>query len=238
MRALARDPGDRYLTGQGMAEDLDEVLHATKHNSKMLPNLLRDLFGTGLNSGQIQLSADLLDPTPETGTGRSGSGRPDGFAATAVGAAGPAVGVQLAADGGPLTFEQTATRVRLFRRVSVAAFALSATGVLAVLMFGRGFGGPSHATTLAPAAVIAVAPPKPEAQPPPAATAPAAPAAAGSAEAPAAPPAEAAAARDADARDSEGTSHRHRSHSRSERDRIARGLSIDPFADEHRRSRR
>jgi serine/threonine protein kinase len=235
MRALARDPGDRYLTGQAMAEDLEEVLHATKHNSKMLPNLLRGLFGTGLNSGQIQLSADLLDPTPDTSTGRSGSGRPDGFAATAAGPSIPAVGGQLAADGSPLTFEQTATRVRLFRKVSVAAFALSATAVLVVLMVGRGFGGPSQARMIASAAEVAAVQPKPEAQPRPAA-APAAVAAAGSAE-PAASPSATAPARESDGRDGE-SSHRHHSHSRSERDRIVRGLSIDPFADEHRRSRR
>jgi serine/threonine protein kinase len=237
MRALERDPAKRYPTGQAMAEELEEVLHATKYNSKMLPNLLRDLFGTGLHSGQIQLSADLLDPTP--GTGHSGTGRSDGFAPTAV-AAGSVVA--LAADGSPLSFEQTATRVRLFRRVSVAAFAVSATAVLGVLLFGRGFGGSSHATTL-PAAVVAAVAPKPEPQPSRAgpASVPAvtgeAPVAGPSAAVPVALPA---APRESDARDGEVTSRKHsnRSRSRAERDRIARGLSIDPFAEAHRRSGR
>ena len=57
MRALERDPSRRYASGQEMAEDLEEVLRETRFNSRMVGKLLVDLFGSGLQSSQIALSA-------------------------------------------------------------------------------------------------------------------------------------------------------------------------------------
>lgn len=56
LRALERDPANRYATGQDMADDLEQVLEDTKHQSKLLPHLLRDLFGADVMSTQLQLS--------------------------------------------------------------------------------------------------------------------------------------------------------------------------------------
>ena len=66
MRALDRDPNKRYASGQAMADDLEEVLRETKFQSRMLPKLLVDLFGSGLRSRQIALSgltSELLSAT-------------------------------------------------------------------------------------------------------------------------------------------------------------------------------
>jgi serine/threonine protein kinase len=55
-KALARDLGARYQTGQAMADDLEEVMRETKFKSRMPPKLLVDLFGSGVHSSQIAMS--------------------------------------------------------------------------------------------------------------------------------------------------------------------------------------
>jgi serine/threonine-protein kinase len=262
MRALERDPDARYATGQAMAEDLEEVLHATRHNSKMLPGLLRDLFGDGLKSGQIPLAPEFLDlssGSAGSSNGRSKPGRVEGSATTAAAAppapaAAVAVAVASVPEAGGAAGAVSATR-RTWRRALAAAGAVSVTAALGVLLFGRDGGGRSHATTLdRPAVAMKVsasapaAAPQAEARPSPAAP-PAATAAGGSDEPAPAPTAADApsprAAREANEPDgarapsSETPARRAiRSRSRAEHDRIARGLSIDPFANAGKRGGR
>jgi serine/threonine protein kinase len=57
MRAIARNPSDRYASGQAMVDDLEEALRDTKFKSRMLPKLLLDLFGSGLQSRQVTLTS-------------------------------------------------------------------------------------------------------------------------------------------------------------------------------------
>ena len=52
-RALARDPAERYATGQALADDLDRVLEALRYQPRALPDLLHELFGAELTSRQI-----------------------------------------------------------------------------------------------------------------------------------------------------------------------------------------
>jgi serine/threonine protein kinase len=62
-RALARDPADRYATGQEMAEALDQVLEALGHQARSLPDLLQEIFGRELASGPMPsdgLTAEIL----------------------------------------------------------------------------------------------------------------------------------------------------------------------------------
>jgi eukaryotic-like serine/threonine-protein kinase len=68
MQAIERDPDARYQTGQDMADDLDDVLRETKYSGKMLPDLIRALFGVGSSSQAAmsaltpELLATLVDP--------------------------------------------------------------------------------------------------------------------------------------------------------------------------------
>jgi len=55
LRALARDPERRYQTGQEMADDLEGVVAETRYHSKMLPALLRQTFGADLKTGPMAL---------------------------------------------------------------------------------------------------------------------------------------------------------------------------------------
>jgi serine/threonine protein kinase len=71
MKALARNREERYPTGYAMAEDLEGVLHETSYQSKMLADLLREAFGSGLSNSQETLSS----VTPEMLA--SLSGEPD-----------------------------------------------------------------------------------------------------------------------------------------------------------------
>jgi serine/threonine-protein kinase len=82
MHAIERDPDKRYSSGRAMAEDLEEVLRETGFKTRMLPQMLHELFGTGLHSSQValsQLTPELLaaasdgtnsgyDSLPLTGT--------------------------------------------------------------------------------------------------------------------------------------------------------------------------
>jgi serine/threonine protein kinase len=68
-KALARDPGSRYQTGQALADDLEEVMRETKLKSRMLPKLLVDLFGSGRHSSQVAMAC----VTPEMLAAAAGS---------------------------------------------------------------------------------------------------------------------------------------------------------------------
>ena len=56
-RALARDPAQRYATGQELADDLDRLLETLRYQSRALPELLHELFGAELTSRQIPTTA-------------------------------------------------------------------------------------------------------------------------------------------------------------------------------------
>jgi serine/threonine protein kinase len=56
LRALERDPAMRFPTAQAMADQLEEAVRATSYQSRMLPDLIYDLFGSGLQSSKIAMS--------------------------------------------------------------------------------------------------------------------------------------------------------------------------------------
>ena len=203
-RVLERDPAARYPNGQALAEDLDGVLAALRYQTRTLPELLTELFGSELASQQIptgKLATELLAV-------RSAADIPTGvvpLAAITGGAAGDT----------PLPYEVSISLAappprRRPRWVSWAA-ATAGTAALAVLLVARGGGGRSQGATLPPTAT---------ALPAPLSAAPVPPAPVAATPAPPPPPLE----EDADAR----PAHRAR---RSDKGRIARGLSVDPFAE-------
>jgi serine/threonine protein kinase len=113
-RALERDPARRYQSGQEMAEDLEEIERELKHQSKLLPNLLQELFGAeGTTSAHpaARLPPELLAAAMGEGTG----------SASAVPAAGPT---------GTLTL--TPKPIRVLRRSIGIATAAVLTGALAL----------------------------------------------------------------------------------------------------------
>jgi serine/threonine-protein kinase len=70
LKALERDRDKRYLTGQALADDLEELAIDTKYQSRMLPMLLQDLFGVGGSRSHVAISAlppELLVPPPAQG---------------------------------------------------------------------------------------------------------------------------------------------------------------------------
>ena len=75
MRAIERDPEKRYSSGRAMAEDLEEVLRETGFKTRMLPKLLHDLFGTGLQSSQVVLSQLTPELLASAADGTNGSYR-------------------------------------------------------------------------------------------------------------------------------------------------------------------
>jgi serine/threonine protein kinase len=215
-RVLARDPADRTPTGQALAEELDGVLAALRYQTRALPDLLQELFGSELTSRQIptgKLTAELLATcVAETSIGSAPT--PGTITSAPVQAPPPnEVDVSLGALARPRS-----------RWASWVA-ATVGTATLVVLLVGRGGGGRSHGAPLRVERSAAVAPAlAPEVAPTEAvlpessreATAISAssdPRAAGTA-----PPPSGA----------NKPVHRPRP---SVRGRIARGLSVDPFAE-------
>jgi serine/threonine protein kinase len=212
-RVLARAPADRYPTGQALAEDLDGVLAALRYQTRALSDLLQELFGSELASRQIptgKLAAELLAAcAAETSIG--GAPPPGTITSAPVQAPPPnEVEVSLGAPARPRS-----------RWASWVA-ATVGTATLVVLLVGRGGGGRSHGAPLrversaevAPALAPEVAPT--EAVLPQSSL-------------------EAAISAKPDLQAAAGTApgaakpvHRPRP---SARGRIARGLSVDPFAE-------
>jgi eukaryotic-like serine/threonine-protein kinase len=79
MRALERDRAARYPDGQTMADELDDVLQETRYHAKMLPALLRDIFGSDLASQDSLsvLSPELLALCTEGSVSASSTSLPD-----------------------------------------------------------------------------------------------------------------------------------------------------------------
>jgi serine/threonine protein kinase len=200
LRALERDRAKRYPDGQAMADDLEAVLRETRFHSRMLPDLMREAFGADLSRSQETLSK----VTPELLASLTGD------TATGSGTAVQTSDVRQAQRGS-------------WKNMAAVVTASAVTATLGLLLLARGGGGRllagERAGALPPAAIVLplIVPTSPT---PPAAVDPAA---------PANPPADA----DGDdgARKSKGGSHRHRAahRQRAQADRVARGLSIDPF---------
>ena len=215
-RALARDPAERYPTGQALAEDLDRVLEALRYQPRALPDLLQELFGAELTSRQI--STSML--TPEMLAACSAD-------TSSVRPSGPTLAAPNRSSDGDEYSISIGTRTPADRRrpgwMSWAAASVG-TATLILLAIARGGGGRSQGATLAArAAALAIAPASPaapeKAEPSPAVAADSA------ARPEAAEPAPGSAA-------SEAPSARPAHHARwSGKGRIARGLSVDPFAE-------
>ena len=142
MRALERDPADRYATGHEMADALEKVLGETKHQAKMLPSLVRELFGSGVATGQLGVAGleQHLAAVAESSTLRGTNSM------TPLAPPLPA-----AAHGTPAAAPAPSPGLRIlparwaWRQIAAATFAVSATMALLVMLFGRGGGGRSHA---------------------------------------------------------------------------------------------
>jgi serine/threonine protein kinase len=232
-RALARDPARRYPTGQALADDLDQVLEALRHHPRELPELLHELFGAELSSRQIPttvLTTELLAAC-RAESSSTGAGAVDPT---------PVVPRAPAPDEYSISVGVAAGTVAPFRPPSrwlswVAASIGSATMLL--LLVARGGGGRSQGATLPSLSAVSIGAALPESAPAPVAKIDPLPSAAtGSAERPASAQAQAQAQRQPQPTDdsatgepaANGPGHRVR---RSSKGRIARGLSVDPFAE-------
>jgi hypothetical protein len=222
MRALARDPAERYPTEAAIAEDLEEVLLSTKYQSKMLPNLLRELFGTGLQSLQIPVASELFDVTPEPAS------------ASPALAPVPPARVTPAAGAEAISLPSATPARWSWRRLSTAGLAMAATATLGVLLFGRGGGGRSNAQPIEHRPAAPVLPAVSAASKMPAVVVPS-PLAPADVATPASDGPEAGVAASTSPPRPTRVS---RARPRVDRDRIARGLSIDPFAEAAKRGGR
>jgi serine/threonine protein kinase len=218
-RALARDPAQRYPTGQALADDLDRLLEALRHQPRALPELLHELFGAELASRQIPttvLTRELLDAC-RAESSSTGAGAMD---ATPAAPAAPLPDEYSISIG--VGAENVAPVRPPSRWLSWVAASIG-TATLLLLLVARGGGGRSQGATLPPLAAVSIA----KIAPPP-------PAVAGAPEPPAPAQAEAQAppqsAGDPATAEPAATSPGHRVR-RSGKGRIARGLSVDPFAE-------
>jgi serine/threonine protein kinase len=204
-RALARDPAERYATGYEMAEDLEGVLTSVGYQARALPALLRELFGAELSSRQIPVAS----LTPELLAACS----PDMVTGTAATPTATPVPAHAAPKeySVPVSTPHGRPRSRWPWWVS----ATLGTAALAVLLVGRSGGRRSEAKPASPPA-------------PPAVVVEAAPRAARPVEAPPAPVAPVTPALAPAEPDQPRPAHRSRAAGKG---RIARGLSIDPFAE-------
>jgi serine/threonine protein kinase len=233
-RALARDPAQRYATGQELADDLDRLLETLRYQSRALPDLLHELFGAELTSRQIpttvltneMLAACRADPSS------SGAGALDPTPAAPRAPAPTADEYSISIGAGA----EMAAPIRPPSRWLSWVAASIGTATLVLLMVARGGGGRSQGATLPPLPAASIGAVLPES---PAAAAakrdPSSIAAAASADAPGEAPAEAEAEPQPAARDSASgepaASGPARHVRRSSKGRVARGLSVDPFAE-------
>jgi len=142
MKALARNRNVRYPNGHAMAEDLEAVLSLSGFNSRMLPDLMREAFGSDVSKSQESLSV----VTPEM------------LAQLAE---------DSAADSGTLpTAGQKRGQWSVKRGISVVG-AAAVTATLAGLLLARGGGGRSQAHERSEPVQTAVAAPAPPAAVPP-----------------------------------------------------------------------
>lgn len=227
LRALERDQDGRTPNGQEMADGLEEVLAETRYHSKMLPTLLRELFGAELASSQIELTK----LTPELLA--ACSGEPSTASTGPRTAALPAAQIDISL--GNLIGADAMTGRRSPRTLVAALLGIAATAAIGGVLLVRAkprrieaphaaVAGPSSTSRWVPpsASPAPVPPASPSATPPPAPAPP--PVAVVPPETPTAAPVK--------------TAARPRSRHHANGDRIARGLSIDPFAESAAREAR
>jgi serine/threonine-protein kinase len=215
-RALARDPAERYPTGQALADDLDRVLETLHHQPRALPDLLHELFGAELTSRQIPTTMLTTEMLAACRADSSSSG------------ASPTDPTPLATSPTPVPDEYSisigmgAPVRRPSRWLSWVAAGVG-TATLLLLLLARGGGGRSQGATLPPTPVVSTALATPEPAPAPAAKIEPTPSAVSAEAEPAgkAPPQSSESA-------ASGPGHRARW---SGKGRVARGLSVDPFAE-------
>jgi hypothetical protein len=146
-RALAREPAERYATAQAMADELDRVLEELRHQARALPDLLHDLFGAELSSRQIPTTT----LTPEM----LAACRADSSSASA-GAPGPTPPAALPAperDEYSISIGAGAPVRPPSRWLSWVAGSVG-TATLLLLLVARGGGGRSQGATLPPRPVV------------------------------------------------------------------------------------
>jgi serine/threonine protein kinase len=221
-RALARDPAERYQTAQALADDLDRVLEELRHQPRALPELLHELFGAELSSRQIPtttLTAEMLaacraDSSSAGGGAVPGAGAVDATPLAAQRAPEPDE-YSISIGAGPP--DRPPSRWLSWVAASVG------TATLLLLLVARGGGARSQGATLPPSPVASAAPSPPGSGPTPA----------GKIDPPPSPVTAAAEPQGAAQPQSSepagsGSGHRARW---SGKGRIARGLSVDPFAE-------
>jgi hypothetical protein len=204
-KALAREPGQRYQSGQTLADDLEEVMRETKFQSRMLPKMLAELFGSGLHSSQVAMSC----LTPEM---LAAAGAPDI----------PTTGSAAVVGATDLAEASVWHSWRLWAAVATTAVVV-AVALLLGLRPGR----------VEPRVAAPTAPPTPSAVPAPPVAAPAAPGVAPPVGQAAFPPAPAAEPTKASPGKRPARARGHAADNP-----IAKGLSIDPFAEAAKRGHR
>jgi serine/threonine protein kinase len=243
MRALERDATARYSSAHAMVDDLEEVLQTTKHQSKMLPALLQELFGAALQADQVSLSGmteELFDAPVEPSAERSATTAGASSSIEAAPTSGRSAEIELPHD----LFDVSAASLSPSGPVEAGGRRRPVLLAIAALVLIAGLGGlflrrgRSHATAEPPPSVTAEQPASPPPVEPLVVPSPAA----GTAEALAVPPSpsDKPADRGATATPTGEAPSRRSSHSRTRaaRDRIVRGLSIDPFAEAGQRGGR
>ncbi|HEX3902412.1 MAG TPA: serine/threonine-protein kinase [Polyangia bacterium] len=140
-RALARDPAQRYATGQELAEELDRVLETLRFQPRALPELLHELFGAELTSRQIPANTLTPEMLAACSTNTSGVVPPSG--------------PTLAAPGRPAEADEYSisigTRAPAGRaRPGWLSWAAAAIGTVTLIFLAvaRGGGGRSQGATL------------------------------------------------------------------------------------------
>ena len=225
LRALARDPAARYQSAHEIADELETVLVAARYQSRMLPTLLHDLFGSSLKTGQLPVQWEEELAAMNDGASYQTSARETSVK-------------------GEVSAEVTAPRR------SVARWAVALTSAVAALggLVSWGLGGRAARPPVAPAAVSHASAPSRVAPPSPTAPSmPSQPAIVAPVIAPVLAPARSALAEAPPPKPSptrkvesplpvrpEAGPRTAQARIRAERTRIARGLSIDPFADAER----
>ena len=214
-RALARDPAERYPTAQALADDLERVLEALRHQPRALPDLLHELFGAELSSRQIPtttLTTEMLAACRADSSSASGSA-----GAVAPDSTPPAPPPE--PDDYSISIGVGAPVRPPSRWLSWVAASVG-TATLLLLLVARGGGGRSQGATLPPpasavGAALAEPAPTPAGKPAPR----------GEAETQTQ-------TRAGEPASEESTAPRPGHHARwSGQGRIARGLSVDPFAE-------
>ena len=250
-RALARDPDERFASAQAMVDELEPILAETKYQSRLVSDLLGELYGTGVHSSQIALACVTPEMLASVSEAPSASSRARA-AETAGLAAGPSAGTSSLAFAPTPALEARPRRVRLGWSAAVVSAAIAAT---IALIATRGGDGASRAATvtLVPTTVTApviggskgpalapIPPPAGEAEPAPgpgAGSVPETSAAPADATADASPARPEPSRRSSRPRPAAPASRSAGARPRAADNVIASGRSIDPFAEAAQRSR-